>query len=89
MAVSLDIQADTVTFEVADHGPGIDPAYHDRIFERFFRMPPTPGVASTRGTGLGLAIARGLVEQNNGSIWVESEPGHGSAFRFSLPRIET
>ena len=88
VVISLDIQPDNVTLGVADHGPGIDPSYHDRIFERFFRTPPDPAVGSTRGTGLGLAIARGLVEQNNGNIWVESQPGHGSTFKFSLPRLE-
>ena len=89
VAVSLDVQPDTVTVAVADHGPGIDVAYHERIFERFFRTPPDPAAGNIRGTGLGLAIARSLIEREDGSIWVESQPGSGSVFRFSLPRSET
>ena len=88
ITVSLDTQPDTVTVTVRDQGPGIDPELHDRIFERFFRAPPSQRGSAARGTGLGLAIARGLIEQNNGTIWVESGEGAGSAFKFSLPRFD-
>ncbi len=68
---------------VADTGPGIEPEYHQEIFDDFFRVP---GVGETsEGTGLGLAIARRLVHAHGGKIWVESEPGAGSKVSFLLP----
>jgi PAS domain S-box-containing protein len=68
-------------FEVEDCGPGIAPEYVDRIFERFFQVPRgRPG-----GIGLGLYIAREIVEAHGGKIGVETEPGRGSTFWFTLP----
>jgi signal transduction histidine kinase len=66
---------------VEDTGIGIDPAAQPRIFDRFWQAQSTP----RRGSGLGLAIARGIVEAHGGRIWVESQPGRGSLFSFSLP----
>ena len=69
---------------VEDTGIGIPQAEHDRIFERFYRVD----AARSReggGTGLGLSIARHIVEAYGGRIWVESEVGAGSAFRFTVP----
>jgi len=68
-------------FAVTDNGIGIDAAYHDRIFGLFKRLHGR----STPGIGLGLAICRKIVERHGGSIWVESQPGHGTNFRFTLP----
>ena len=70
-----------VRFEVTDTGPGIAPEFHERIFERFFRVPGTPG----GGAGLGLAVAKEVVEGHGGTIGVASEPGRGATFWFSLP----
>jgi two-component system sensor histidine kinase KdpD len=69
---------------VIDPGVGIPPRELDTIFDRFHRVE---GDLARRvsGTGLGLAICRGLVEAHGGRIWVESEPGSGSSFTFSLP----
>lgn len=68
---------------VRDTGTGIAPEYHERIFERFFQIPrPTGGRSS--GQGLGLAVARIIVELHGGQIRVESAPGQGSAFFFTL-----
>jgi signal transduction histidine kinase len=68
-------------FEVQDSGPGIPKEYQHAIFEKFFRMPGAPpGTA-----GLGLFIARELVQAHAGEIGVESEPGRGSRFWFTLP----
>jgi signal transduction histidine kinase len=88
ITIGIDLGPESVRVTVTDQGPGIDPEFHDRIFERFFRAPPGRSARAARGTGLGLAIARGLIEQNNGKIWVESEPGAGSSFIFTLPRLE-
>ncbi len=71
--------------EIADQGPGIPAEYHQKIFERFFRLD---GVRSRTegGAGLGLAIAKLSVEQQGGSIELESGVGEGSCFRIVLPR---
>jgi signal transduction histidine kinase len=74
--------AGALRVDVRDDGPGIDPALHEAIFERFRRVE---GANQPGGTGLGLAISRRIVEHLGGRIWVESEPGHGATFSFALP----
>jgi len=76
-------QRGIVMVAVTDTGPGIPPEDVERIFEPFYQS----GVAqqSQRGTGLGLSISRQFVEQHGGRMWIESAPGQGSTFRFSLP----
>ncbi|HYR56124.1 MAG TPA: ATP-binding protein [Myxococcaceae bacterium] len=69
-------------FEVTDNGEGIAPEYHKRVFEKFFRVPGT----AAGGAGLGLSISREIVEAHGGEIGVESRPGHGSTFWFTVPR---
>ena len=66
---------------VRDFGRGIDPRYHDSIFERYFRVPGT----KIQGSGLGLSISRDFVEADNGTLTVESELGKGSKFVVTLP----
>jgi two-component system phosphate regulon sensor histidine kinase PhoR len=73
-----------VTFTVADTGPGITPADQARIFERFYRVDKARS-RETEGTGLGLAIVKHIVEVHGGRVWVESEPGRGSTFGFTIP----
>ena len=68
--------------EIEDRGPGIAPAELPRLFQRFYRAA---GASRREGLGLGLYITRTLVEAHGGRIWVESEPGKGSVFRFALP----
>lgn len=83
VTVSALPQDDYVVVSVADTGPGISLEDKARLFRRFERMA-SDGQAG--GIGLGLAISRGIVEMHGGRIWVESEVGRGSTFRFTLPR---
>jgi two-component system, NtrC family, sensor kinase len=72
-----------VRVSVTDTGPGIAPDDQDRIFEEF--QQADAGKEQLEGTGLGLALSKRLVELHGGRIWVESEPGQGSCFVFTLP----
>ena len=73
-----------VIMSVTDEGIGIPGEIHERIFERFFQGDGRK-TGRRKGTGLGLAICRGIVEAHGGRIWVESQPGKGARFSFSLP----
>jgi signal transduction histidine kinase len=73
-------EGSAAVFMVEDDGPGIPPELQERIFEQFFRI-----ASDQEGTGLGLPLARQLVELHGGRIWLESAPGKGSRFYFSLP----
>jgi len=73
-----------IRLSVSDTGPGILADEHERIFNKFYQIAENGG-PKPKGTGLGLAISRTLVELHGGKIWVDSEPGHGSTFYFTLP----
>jgi signal transduction histidine kinase len=82
--VNATLSNGQLAVSVADTGPGIPPDERDRIFEEFQQVD----ASSTRakgGTGLGLAIAKRIVELHGGRIWVDSAPGAGSTFTFTLP----
>jgi signal transduction histidine kinase/DNA-binding response OmpR family regulator len=72
-----------ITVSVKDSGIGIPKELHDRIFESFFQHNAGTEILN-QGTGIGLAIAREFVNLHNGKVWVNSEPGKGSTFSFSL-----
>lgn len=74
--------ASGIRFEIRDSGPGIPREYQREIFQKFFRIPDSPGGAA----GLGLSIAREIVEAHGGEIGVDSEPGQGCTFYFELPQ---
>ena len=82
--VSAVRQDGEVLVAVSDTGPGIPADDQARIFEEFQQARDTNG-ERPEGTGLGLALSRSLVELHGGRIWVESEPGKGSTFTFTLP----
>jgi light-regulated signal transduction histidine kinase (bacteriophytochrome) len=71
-------------FVVKDNGPGIDAAYHKRIFAPFKRLHGRHHA----GTGLGLTVCQKVIESHGGRMWVESEPGEGSRFCFTLPAAD-
>jgi signal transduction histidine kinase len=72
---------------VADEGIGIPLAAQARIFEPFHRVDDS-STRRTSGAGLGLYLAREIVSVHGGRLWVESEPGEGSTFFFSLPLVD-
>jgi light-regulated signal transduction histidine kinase (bacteriophytochrome) len=83
--ISAEGDEKTWTFCVADDGIGIDPRQSDRLFQIFQRLHTREEYP---GTGIGLALCRRIVERHGGRIWVESQPGEGAAFYFTLPKVD-
>jgi PAS domain S-box-containing protein len=83
ITLTLDADAGAVRYRVIDSGPGIAADRLPHIFDRFWQASP----ADRRGAGLGLAIVRGIIEAHGGSISVDSRPGEGTCFTFTLPAM--
>jgi signal transduction histidine kinase len=85
ITVSAQQQADSVVISIADTGVGMSKDVMNKLF-RIDTKHTTKGTADEKGTGLGLILCKEFVEKNGGHIWVESEEGKGSVFRFTVPR---
>lgn len=84
LQVSVYDRADFYEFVIADNGPGIAPAYHDKVFQMFQRLRARDDI---EGSGMGLAIIKKIIEEQGGHIWIEYTDGtRGATFRFEWPK---
>jgi signal transduction histidine kinase len=86
--VAIKAEAHNGSFRVSvrDTGPGISAADQAKLFQEFQQADNTI-TRKKGGTGLGLAISKRIIEMHGGKIWIESQPGHGSTFAFTLPVV--
>jgi signal transduction histidine kinase len=82
--ITSQSEADRVQISVKDFGIGIDPIYHEKVFERFFRVADDEE-KTYPGMGIGLDFSRQVLDRHNGKIWVDSAKGKGATFYVSLP----
>jgi signal transduction histidine kinase len=77
--------AEVYQFFIKDNGIGIEKQYHEKIFGLFQILNPDQN-PNTQGTGVGLTIVKRIIENHGGRVWVESEPGQGATFYFTIPK---
>jgi signal transduction histidine kinase len=85
ISVRLEVTGTVAQVLVRDQGPGLTPEQLQRVWERFYQVAVAGHQGPDRGLGLGLAISKAIVEQHQGQVGVESAPGQGSTFWFTLP----
>lgn len=78
----IEVKVAGTQLEVRDHGGGINPEHHEKVFDRFYREAEA---RSTAGSGLGLSIVRQIVEHHGGEVWAKNHPEGGAVVGFSLP----
>jgi signal transduction histidine kinase len=76
-------QGDMHRFSISDNGPGIDPRFHEKIFQIFQTINSRDSFEST---GVGLAIVKKIIDEQTARVWVESESGNGTTFHFTWPK---
>jgi signal transduction histidine kinase len=86
VAIKAEAKNGSFCVSVHDTGPGISAADQGKLFQEFQQADNTI-TRKKGGTGLGLAISKRIIEMHGGRIWVDSQPGHGSIFSFTLPVI--
>ena len=85
VSVRLEVVESSARVSVRDQGPGLTPEEQQHVWEHFYQTEPSMYRGTGGGLGLGLAIAKAIVEQHQGQVGVESAPGQGSTFWFTLP----
>jgi PAS domain S-box-containing protein len=85
IAVQLEVEAGSVRVAVRDQGSGLTSEQQRRVWEQFYQVATPDHRGPDRGLGLGLAIAKAIIEQHHGQVGVESAPGQGATFWFTLP----
>ncbi|GCE06907.1 sensor histidine kinase [Dictyobacter aurantiacus] len=85
--VSLSVEGEQARVSVKDQGPGLTPEEQRRIWERFYQTPDRQLYSGSGGLGLGLYISQSIIQQHSGRVGIESDPGKGSTFWFTLPLV--
>jgi signal transduction histidine kinase len=88
LVVRVEVEEGSTRVEVQDKGPGLTQEQQQHVWEQFYQVAAPSYRGSERGLGLGLAIAKAIIEQHQGQVGVESVPGQGSTFWFTLPLVE-